>query len=144
MQAARKDRLYTAAYFAAALSALVFVVGYAATLAPPRDALGFLIGHDFVNVWMGARAALSGHPTPLFGFMHYQTLLRDVFGPLPPHNWSYPPQLFLFIWPLGFLPYLWAYAVWCAAGLALYLFAATRDGADGRGYLFLFCRPPWR
>jgi hypothetical protein len=141
MQAASSKRLYTAASVAAALSALVFAVGYAITLTPPLDALGFPIGHDFVNVWMGAHAALSGYPAALFDFPHYQTMLRDAFGPLPPHNWSYPPHLFLFIWPLGFLPYLWALAVWCAVGLAFYLFAATRGGADWREILFLVVSP---
>lgn len=105
MRAISSERLYTAACLAGALAALVFGLGYVLTLSPPRDAQGLLIGHDFVNVWMGARAALSGHPAALFGFAHYQTLLRDAFGAMPAHNWSYPPHLFLMIWPLGFLPY---------------------------------------
>lgn len=138
---ARTEKLYAAACFAGVLSAVVFIAAYVATLSPPFDALGFVIGHDFVNVWMGAGAALKGHPSALFDFAHYQTMLRGAFGPTPPHNWSYPPSLFLFIWPLGLLSYLWALAAWSIAGLAAYLFAAAPKGGDWRAVLLIVAAP---
>jgi hypothetical protein len=50
-----------------------------------------------------------------------------LFGAnFPEHNWSYPPHLLLFTWPLALLPYLPAYVVWCALGYAIYLFVVLR------------------
>jgi alpha-1,2-mannosyltransferase len=135
------ERLYMAASIAVAGAAVLAAAVYAARSSPPLDAQGFPIGHDFVNLWMGARAALGGHPAAIFAFAPYQAQLRAIFGPLPPHDWSYPPQLFLFLWPLGALPYLWAYAAWSVAGLSVYLYAATRGGCDWRALLFLIAAP---
>lgn len=135
------ERLYMAACLAVAGTALLAAMVYAARSAPPLDAQGFPIGHDFVNLWVGARAALGGHPSSVFAFAAYQAQLRAIFGSVPAHDWSYPPHLFLFIWPLGLLPYLWAYAAWSVAGLAVYLYAATRGGADRRALLFLAAAP---
>jgi len=105
---------------------IVFELGYFFQTRPPFDALGYLIGRDFVNTWMGARAALAGDPSPWFDFETYNAALKNLFGPnFPEHNWSYPPHLLLFTWPFGFLPYLLAYATWCIAGFAAYMAAAA-------------------
>jgi hypothetical protein len=47
----------------------------------------------------------------------------------------------LFIWPLGLLPYLPAYAVWCVVGLGLYLLAAWSGGVGRNRMLFLAAAP---
>lgn len=93
---------------------------------PPFERSGHLIGRDFVNTWMGARAALAGHPAAWFDFATYNAALQQLFGPaFPRHCWSYPPHLLLLTWPLGFLRYLPALAVWCFAGFALYMIVAA-------------------
>ena len=59
----------------------------------------------------------------------------------PAHFWSYPPHLILFIWPLGLLPYLPAYAVWCMVGLSVYLLTARAAGVAQKHMLFLAVAP---
>jgi hypothetical protein len=130
MDAARRKDLYLKATIAAATYFAVFEIGYLAGTKPPFDPLHYLIGRDFVNTWMQGRAAFYADPGHWFDFAAYNAALHRQFGALlPAHNWSYPPSLFLFVWPLAFLPYLPAYAAWCFIGFAAYLHAAdgTRD-----------------
>ena len=110
---------------------------------PSVDGYGFALGRDFINVWMGGRAAFSGGPEPWFDFATYNLALKQIAGDpqLADHFWSYPPHLLLFIWPVGLLPYLPAYALWCLCGLAVYLFAAWSGGADRKDMLLLGLAP---
>ena len=133
--------LYVKVTFAAAVFFAVFAVGYLALTSPPRDALGYLIGRDFVNTWMGARAALSGHVARLCDFPVYLQDMQRIFCRLPEHNWSYPPHILLFIWPLAFLPYLPACALWSAVGLALYLVVAAGKNRSPKTLVFLAVAP---
>jgi alpha-1,2-mannosyltransferase len=127
---------------AATVFAVIFEASYLATSAAPYDGLGYLIGRDFVNTWMGARSALAGGPAPWFDFDTYNAVLAAQFYPeFPHHNWSYPPHLLLMTWPLAFLPYLPAYLVWCAVGMALYVLAAS-EGGRRRERLFMLAVAP--
>ncbi len=109
----------------------------------PLDHFGAAIGRDFLNSWMGGRSAFCGGPAPWFDFQAYNTALEQITGhpDFPDMYWSYPPHLVLFIWPLGLLPYLPAYALWCAAGLGLYLLAAWSGGVSRKYMLFLAVAP---
>lgn len=90
---------------------------------PPRDD-GYWIGRDFVNMWLGARIAAGGDLAGLFDWPTYVAHLRAVAGPdYPLHNWSYPPQVLLFTFPLAALDYGTALVVWHAAGFLAYLLA---------------------
>ena len=114
------NELYKKFFVAAAVFFVIFEVGYFANSSPPFDALGYLIGRDFVNMWTGWRAIAAGDPGSFYDFQVYNAALRGIFGPsFPEHNWSYPPHLLLFSWPFGLMPYLTGYAVWCAVGLVL-------------------------
>lgn len=109
----------------------------------PLDHFGAAIGRDFLNSWMGGRSAFLGGPGPWFDFHAYNQVLEQVTGhpDFPDMYWSYPPHLVLFIWPLGLLPYLAAYALWCVAGLGLYLWAARSGGVSRKSMLFLALAP---
>jgi alpha-1,2-mannosyltransferase len=109
----------------------------------PLDDFGAAIGRDFLNSWMGGRSAFSGGPAPWFDFQAYNAALEQITGhpDFPDMYWSYPPHLVLFIWPLGLLPYLSAYVVWCVVGLGLYLLAAWAGGIDRKYMLFLAVAP---
>src|SRR5438552_2987274 len=75
-------------------------IGYLLNSPLPFDPVGYLIGRDFVNTWLGAKIALTGNPAAYFGLDAYRMLLAETFGPTYPlHIWSYPPHLLLFIWP---------------------------------------------
>ena len=136
------DDLYKKMAVAATVFAVMFEAGYLLTSAPPYDGLGYLIGRDFVNTWMGAHSAFAGGPAAWFDFDTYNAALAARFYPdFPHHNWSYPPHLLLMTWPLAFLPYLPGYLVWCALGMALYLLASS-EGGRCRERLFMLAVAP--
>jgi len=75
---------------------------------------------------MGGRSMFSGGPAAWFDVRTYAAALRDMLGPTYPETyWSYPPHIVLFVWPLGLMPYLFAYITWCVVGIALYLVACS-------------------
>jgi alpha-1,2-mannosyltransferase len=117
-------------------------IGWLAIAPLPYDVSGYMIGRDFVGTWVGAKAAVAGNPAQYFGYGAFNTLLQGYFGAdYPPHNWSYPPHLLLFTWPLAFLPYVAAYVVYCALGFALYI-AVVRDGERRLDHIALLALAP--
>jgi alpha-1,2-mannosyltransferase len=134
---ARIDDLYGKWSVAMLGFAVVVLMAYLCTLSPPLDVQGYALGRDFVNMWIGGRAAQAGDPAALFDFATHNLKLKDAFGPdFPPHNWSYPPHTFLFLLPLGRLPYAAALGAWTALGLVAYLTASL--GGDWRRGRVLF------
>jgi hypothetical protein len=126
------DELYYKLMVAAAVFFVVLEISYL-TLAglPPFakpwiDGTNFVYGRDFLNTWMGGRSFFAGGPAAWFDVRSYNDALRAMLGgPYQEHYWSYPPHVMLFIWPFGLMPYLPAYFVWCAVGIALYLWACS-------------------
>jgi alpha-1,2-mannosyltransferase len=119
-----------------------FEIGYLVKSPWPHDPIGYMVGRDFVNAWLGAKLALAGDPAPHFGFDAYQALLQKNFGAnYPIHIWSYPPHLLLFTWPLGLMPYMTAYVVYTLFGLALYL-AVANGGALRLDHLAILILAP--
>jgi hypothetical protein len=101
-------------------------VGYLIYSPFPYDPVGYLIGRDFVNTWVGGELALSGRPQTHFAVDAYNGLLAQKFGSeYPLHIWSYPPQFLLFTWVFALLPYMAAYVLYCAGGLLVYLLVAS-------------------
>ena len=136
------DPIYLAFEIGAAVFFLVVEAVYLATAEFPFDGLKSLVGRDYVNTWMGARAALHGHPGLFFDLHRYNDILRQTFAAaVPEHNWSYPPHILLLIWPFGFFPYLTSYAIWAAIGFCLYLLIGSRGQFDMRRLLFLAASP---
>src|SRR6516164_3927566 len=98
-------------FFKLALAIGVLVVGlevgYLLYSPLPYDPVGYLIGRDFVNTWVGGELALSGRPQTHFAVDAYNGLLAQKFGSeYPLHIWSYPPQFLLFTWVFALLPYI--------------------------------------
>jgi hypothetical protein len=147
--ASRVDEVYAKLTFAAGLLFAGAAVAYfcsaqsSSFTAPPIDFSGYAIGRDFLNTWMGGRSAFIGGPGPWFNSAAYNTVLQHVTGrsDLPSYYWSYPPQLILLTWPLGLLPYVPAYVLWCVGGLALYLWAVRYGGVERKYRLFLTVAP---
>lgn len=145
---ATPDEIYAKFTVAAAVFFVVFELSFFAVskapsfVLPSVDVSGYAVGRDFLNTWMGGRAALAGNPGAWFDFATYNTALREILGPtFPDHFWSYPPHLLLFTWPFGLVPYLPAYVLWCGLGLALYLWAARAGGVSRKHTLFLAVAP---
>lgn len=117
-------------------------IGWVLAAPLPYDAFGYMIGRDFVATWAGAKAALTGDPGQYFGFDAFSALLSGFFGPdYPVHIWSYPPHVLLFTWPLGFMPYMAAYVLYCALGMVLYI-AVVTDGERRWDHIALLALAP--
>jgi hypothetical protein len=95
-----------------------------------------LIGRDFLNCWIGAQLAVHGPITQVWSPDYMRAVWRFTGLPVGTHNFSYPPPLLLFIWPLAFLSYLPALVVWLASTAATYAAAA-------RSYLERAKLPLW-
>lgn len=81
-----------------------------------------LAQRDFVNYWMAARMTLSGTEMGLFTHDIYFAHLQELFGKnIEIRSWSYPPHFLLMLWPLGYLDYELALAVFLAGSLALFV-----------------------
>ena len=139
-----------AVFTAAAAAILAFIVALDFKLAADQsfstfilDPGGFPVGRDFLNTWMGGRSVFSGGPADWFDFDVYMAALVKVTGitDLAPMYWSYPPHLVFLIWPFGLLGFLPSYIIWCAVGLALYVWAAVATGVDRKYWLFLAVAP---
>ena len=85
------DDIYKKMTVAATVFAVIFEAGYLLTSAPPYDGLGYLIGRDFVNTWMGANSALRRRTGGVVRFRHLQRgaggavlsgLSRTTTGPI--------------------------------------------------------------
>lgn len=90
---------------------------------------------DLSNLWLGAKAALSGDYVSLFTRnLHEAAVAREFGAPLTNQVWSYPPTIMVLLMPLAYLPgYAWFVAVWVGGGVALFsaaLFART-GGEEG-------------
>jgi hypothetical protein len=76
---------------ASGIMVAVLEVGYLLSSPLPYDPIGYLVGRDFANTWLGSRLALTGDPSAHFGFVAYNMALKEMFGPdYPAHIWSYP------------------------------------------------------
>jgi alpha-1,2-mannosyltransferase len=140
--ASSKDDIYRKMTVAGAVFFVIFEIGYLFTTTPPFDGRGYVIGRDFVATWIGAKSALALNAVALFDPVAFNAGLEAMFyRGFPVHNWFYPPQLLLLIWPLGFLEYFPAYIVWCLGGMALYLWVAS-DGFVRRDRLPMLAVAP--
>jgi alpha-1,2-mannosyltransferase len=108
----------------------------------PYDPVGYLVGRDFANTWVGGELALTRNPQTHFAADAYNALLAEKFGgQYPLHIWSYPPHFLLFTWPFALMPYMTAYVVYCVAGLIVYL-AVVTDGQRRADHIVLLILAP--
>lgn len=78
---------------------------------------------DFANYWTASKLILNGQVQDLFGPhpLYFQHLTNTFGADYPWHNWSYPPHFLLLIWPLGYVGYELALAIFVFVTLVVYL-----------------------
>jgi arabinofuranan 3-O-arabinosyltransferase len=91
---------------------------------------------DFCWMWVSSKIAASADPGALYDPAAVAALYDKLFGPgeclFRHHQYIYPPTFLFFIYALGFLPYLVAFALWTVATLLLYevaIYAIVRRSA---------------
>lgn len=99
-------------------------------------------GRDFVNVWTGGTLLNAGKSGLLFDLPAYQQFQQSIFGPLNPHNYSYPPVSYPIAQFLALFPYPVALAIWTAATGALFLYAARPWWPAGGANIWLAVLTP--
>ncbi|MEQ9638790.1 MAG: glycosyltransferase family 87 protein [Alphaproteobacteria bacterium] len=107
------------------------------------DKFGYVIGRDFIAVWLAAKLTLGGQIAAVFDPALYRQAMVAQFGPdLTRHLWLYPPHYLLLILPYGILGYVASLVLWAASTFVLYAGAAltglTRHWQAG---LVLFLAP---
>jgi Glycosyltransferase family 87 len=108
----------------------------------PEDIHRYVLGRDFLNFWSYGHAAWSANPGRFFDIATYNHYLDALTGwNYQPQQWSYPPHLMLLMAPFGLLPYLTAYLLWTALGLAALYWAVRADFADGKSFAILVLAP---
>ena len=128
--------------FAFGVLVLGLEIGYLLYSPFPYDPVGYLIGRDFANTWLGGALALTLHPQSHFAVDAYNALLAERFGAnYPFHIWSYPPHFLLFTWPFALMPYMTAYVLYSLAGLLVYL-AVVTEGERRLDHLLLLVLAP--
>jgi arabinofuranan 3-O-arabinosyltransferase len=78
---------------------------------------------DFGWMWLSGKLASAGETARVFDYTAFSAAQAALFGPegcLHFNRFYYPPTFLFFTYPLGWMPYLVAGAVWIAASLILY------------------------
>lgn len=120
------DRAFLVVFFLGLIAFYgVFAVTNYAGAGGVFDNEGLLIGRDFVVFWTASVLSLAGEVSKVFDFSQFHAMQEELMGTtVPIYAWLYPPVGLFAILPLGLLPYLWAYTLWSAITLALYLLAS--------------------
>ena len=90
-------------------------------------------GRDFINVWTGGVLVETGRIGTIYDYHAYVAFQRGVFGPVNPHNYSYPPISFPLAALFAQLPYPLALAAWLGGTGALFAWAARPWWPAGAG-----------
>ncbi|MBZ8133654.1 glycosyltransferase family 87 protein [Afifella sp. IM 167] len=98
-------------------------------------------GGDFVNFYVASLMVLKGQAAQLFDAAQYSAALQDIYGSDFGVRWLYPPHFLFFIWPLGALPYMVAYALFMGASLTAFIFVAAKTWG-GREIVFWLIMAP--
>lgn len=85
---------------------------------------------DFFALWSYAKIAIAHAPAELYdpGALHSAQVALGM-EPGQQNPFPYPPSFLLILWPLGFLAYTPAYALWIAATFGFYVWATAERSA---------------
>jgi len=79
---------------------------------------------DFCWMWVSSKFAASSDPGAIYDPVAVKALYAKLFGPgsclFGDYQYIYPPTFLFFIYALGFVPYLAAFALWVIATLFVY------------------------
>ncbi len=82
-------------------------------------ATGDPVASDFTMFWIASGLILDGDAAAVYDWPRMMAaehaLVPGMSGAL---GWSYPPIFMLYVLPLALVPFLWSYALWCAASFA--------------------------
>jgi Glycosyltransferase family 87 len=123
-----------------ALALYTWKISWVATM--PRDAIGGVVGRDFLNFWMYGRAAWLPDPGRFYDPHIYNEMVTAFLGThYPGQNWSYPPSIMLIAAPFGRLNYFPALLCWTVLGVGIFVWVVRRYADDRRLLIVFLCSP---
>ncbi|MGQ4273477.1 glycosyltransferase family 87 protein [Terrihabitans sp. B22-R8] len=127
------------AAFNALCWAIVFV--YWATGTGRLDYISEPFGRDFINYWTAGVLANADRTAEIFDPARFLAAERQLYHPdIGFRFWSYPPTMLLFVYPLGWMGYFTAFAVWIMAGFGVLIAPLSALFPDRRAFwLTLLC-----
>jgi len=104
----------------------------------------FILGGDFVAFWCAARETLAGNLVDLYTAdgVDAAILKHRPDIELTGLTWQYPPHASLIFSPIGYLPFMLAYALWCGLGLTVFTTVLISIGLKGRFLLAVLAMAP--
>ena len=89
---------------------------------------GVSLGFDFSVFWSASHLALLGHPEEAYQLAKLHSVIHTINPTVKEgsYGWFYPPNYFLIIAPLAYVPYLVAYLLFMSLTLLAYAFVVHR------------------
>ena len=81
-------------------------------------------GRDFVILWTAGQLIAQGAIDTIYNVAAFQAKIAELFGPLDPMGYPYPPVTFPIAWGFGLLPYWLAQPCWILATGTVFLYAS--------------------
>jgi hypothetical protein len=96
---------------------------------------GISLGFDFSVFWSASHLALLGHPEDAYQLVKLHSVIHTINPSVKEgsYGWFYPPNYFLIIAPLAYIPYLVSYLLFISLTLFAYLFVVHRIYANPEG-----------
>ena len=119
---AERVRIYSIALVAGAIIVPMLMLVRGAWLVNPA---GAALPTDFLSFWSAGHLALGGRASAAYDFVALRTVEGQTVGvPFEGFfSWFYAPVFLLVMAPLAAVPYVWAFSVWAAGTLFVYLAA---------------------
>lgn len=126
--------------FIAAIALIVEFSGYFE--AGLTNGRGYPLGHDFINMWAGAKLTALGRTAEIYDFGAFHAFhLSVVDAGIQLYHYSYPPVMAVLSLPLAAVPYIPALALWLAASTAFFVLAVRCVLPWPRAALFALATP---
>jgi glycosyl transferase family 87 len=81
---------------------------------------------DFLSYWAAGVLTIQGHPAAAYDIAAHRAVEQSVLPQLGLIPFPYPPIFLFAVTPLGMLPMAWAFVVWTAVTIAIYLLGMRR------------------
>lgn len=100
----------------------VVVTGLESPPSPRANLVGAPLGGDFVTFWTAPVLAGDRGAPAVWDVAAMHAREQEAIGSeFDAYAWFYPPTFLLLVWPLSWMPYLTALAVWSLGGLGAFL-----------------------
>jgi hypothetical protein len=125
-----------------AVSLLIIAAWYAGANGA-KDLSGTPLGADFINVYAAGLLVGQGRPEEAYNWITHSHVEQAVAGYASPYfAWHYPPMFLAVAALVAAAPYLWAFALYMAAGFVGYWVVIRRIAPQTKNALWMMASFP--